>query len=76
MPTFHYTVDGEPQSTTEHTLTPVGILTQAGIDPSTHYLVELRGNNQISYRDEPDKVIHMHEHMKFISISTEPTPVS
>lgn len=76
MPTFNYTVDDEPQSTTSHILTPTQILTNAGIDPNTHYLVQIEGNNRISYQDNPNQEIHMHEHMKFISVSTGPTTVS
>jgi len=71
-----YTVDDEPQSTTSKVLTPRQILTDAGIDPASHYLVQLQGQHQISYKDTPDVEIKMHEHMKFISISTGPTPVS
>jgi hypothetical protein len=52
------------------------MLTEAGIDPASHYLVQLQGQPQISYKDAPDVEIKMHEHMKFISISTGPTPVS
>ncbi len=76
MPAFHYTVDDEPQTTSEHVLTPTQILRNAGIDPNTHYLVQIIGNHQESYKDEPDIEIHMHEHMKFVSVSTGPTPVS
>jgi hypothetical protein len=76
MPTFDYTVDDEPQSTTEHQLTARQILQKAGIDPLSHYLVQLLGNHKESYQNKPDEVIHMHEHMKFISISTGPAPVS
>jgi hypothetical protein len=76
MPTFNYTVDDEQQSTTAHTLTATQILTNAGIDPTNHYLVQIEGNHRVSYKDEPNKEIHMHEHMTFISISTGPTPVS
>lgn len=76
MPTFDYTVDGEPQQTSAHELTAIQILQNAGIDVTSHYLVQIEGNNRISYQTDPNKVIHMHEHMKFISISTGPTPVS
>jgi hypothetical protein len=76
MPTFTYTVDDEPQSTTEHVLTAAQILEKAGIDLATHYLVQIEGNHRISFEGKPDEEIHMHEHMKFISISTGPTPVS
>jgi hypothetical protein len=75
MPTFDYTVDGEPQSTTEHELTPNQILQNTGVDPSTHYLVQIIGREKKSYQGKNDP-IHMHEHMVFISVSTNPTPVS
>ena len=73
---FSYTVNDEAQTTVERQLTPLVILTNAGFDPATHYLVELRGIHRMSYRDTPAETIHMHEHMKFVAISCEPTPVS
>lgn len=73
---IHYTVDDEKQTTKAHELTPTQILQHAGIDPTSHYLVQLDGHHRISYQNEPNKEIHMHEHMKFISVSTGPTPVS
>jgi hypothetical protein len=76
MPTFEYTVDDEPQSTEAHILTPTEILSNAKIDPVTHYLVQIEGKKQVSYQVNPSEQIHMHEHMKFISVSTGPTPVS
>jgi hypothetical protein len=75
MPTFEYTVDDKPQVTNQHTLTPDQILNNAQIDPKTNYLVQIVGRERISYQGKTDP-IHMHEHMKFISISTSPTPVS
>lgn len=76
MPTFQYTVDDEPQTTSEHTLTARQILQNAGIDPGTHYLKEIDGQHEKSYKDNPDEPIHMHQHMKFVSIFNGPTPVS
>jgi hypothetical protein len=75
-PTFQFTVDGESYSTTEHILTPIQIMQLAGIDPVTHYLVQLIGQNQESFQDEPNKEIHMHQHMRFIAIPTGPATVS
>lgn len=75
-PTFNYTVDGEHQSTSQHEMTPVKILEAAGIDPKTHYLVQIIGKEKESYKDNPNTAIHMHENMKFISVATGPTPVS
>ena len=71
-----YTLDGEPQSTTEKTLTPRQILAKAHIDPASHYLVELVGHEKKSFQNEPDTIIHMPPDMKFISVSVAPTPVS
>ncbi len=76
MPTFQYTIDDEPQNTAEHTLTPVQILQLAGIDPATHYLVQFQGNQQVSYQKTPSEPIHIHQHMKFVSVFNGPTPVS
>ena len=73
---IHYTVDDEPQVTESHELTPVQILKDAKIDPASHYLVQIEGKHQISYKDKPNEEIKMHDHMKFISVSTAPTPVS
>lgn len=76
MNTIQYTVDGEPQSTSEHQLTAGQILKAAGKDPATHYLILLEGNAQKSFQGRPDDVIHMHPKMRFISMSLAPTPVS
>lgn len=77
MPTFEYTVDGEPQSTSEHTLTPTQILKNAKIDPAKNYLVQIVGGKQISYKDKLDEQIHMHEHMTFVSVTLQvPIPQS
>jgi hypothetical protein len=73
---IHYSVDDEPQETTEHALTPIQIMQRAGIDPSTHYLVELVGNARKSYKDAPSEPIHMHEHQKFATQFTGEVPVS
>ena len=71
-----YIVNDEAQSTTEKELTPTQILTKAGIDPATNYLVEIRGQDKISYKDKPTEPVKMHQGIKFISVSTGPKPVS
>ena len=76
MPNFQYTVDDEPQTTTEHTLTARQILQNAGLDPATHYLVEIKGQHKESYQNKMDETIYMHEHMKFVSVFNGPTTVS
>jgi hypothetical protein len=74
--TIDYTVDGEDQSTTEHTLTPNQILTNAGRDTATYYLVEIVGKNKVSYEGKPAEEIKMHEKMKFVSVLAGETGVS
>jgi hypothetical protein len=71
-----FEVDGDRLDTTERQLTPRQILKLAKIDPATHYLVQIQGRHQIPYKDKPDEPIQMHDGLKFISVSTGPTPVS
>lgn len=73
---IHYTVDGEPQTTTERILTPVQILVAAGLNPAERYLVLIQGDHQTSYQGTPEAEVHMHPHMAFVTIYTGPVPVS
>lgn len=70
-----YFVDGEKQETGDPILTVAQILEKAGLDPKTHYLVELQGEHQIKHLD-PNEELHLHEHEKFISVFSGPTPLS
>lgn len=58
---FHYTVDGEQETTDEQELTPNQILELAGITPvSDYYLVQTNSDgSQISYLDKPNEPIKM-----------------
>lgn len=73
--TTEFFVDGEPQLTTEHTLTVGQILKLVGLDPATHFLVEVQGNHQVEHRN-PSEEIQIHEKEKFITVFTGETPVS
>jgi hypothetical protein len=73
--TIVYFVDKEKQETADPILTVAQILEKAGLDPKTHYLVELRGEHQIKHVD-PNEKLHIHEHEKFISVFSGPTPLS
>jgi hypothetical protein len=73
---INYTVDGEPQETTQHELTPRQILVNAELDPTQRYLIEIQGDHQVSFKDKMDTPIHLHEKEKFISAFNGPTPVS
>ncbi len=75
MPTFEYTVDGEPQHTSEHELTAEAILRNAELDPSQRYLIEIKGNHQEAHRD-PATRIHIHQHQRFVTAFIGPVPVS
>ncbi len=72
---IHYFVDAEEQTTTDPVLTVRQILERAGLDPGTHYLIEIRGHEQIPHRDLDEK-LRLHEKEKFISVFTGPTPLS
>ena len=73
---IEYFVNDESQWTEEKELTPIQIMTNAKIDPQTNYLVEIKGTEQISFKDNPNEEIKIHEHMKFVTIYTGPVPVS
>lgn len=75
-PTVTFTVDDEPITTEDRRLSPVEILDLAGVDPGTHYLVQVIGRHQISYQDKPNEKIKVHPHEVFVTVSTGPTPVS
>jgi len=71
-----FTVDDEQYTTDDRTLTPTQILHIAGIDPATHYLVEIKNKRQVSYRDQPNEEIRINKDDKFVSVFMGPTPVS
>ncbi len=74
---IHYTVDGEPQETTHRKKTASKIMKDAGVDPQTHYLIQLKGGHeQESYKEDPNREVPLCEGARFITASLEPTPVS
>jgi hypothetical protein len=55
---FHYTVDGEPETTDQKSLTPVETLKLAGMDPHERYLIQaLKDGKQIEYAFRLDEAI-------------------
>lgn len=74
--TVTFIVDNEPVTTDDRTLTPVEIMGLAGVDPATHYLVQVQGRHQVSYQDKPNEQIKVHPNEVFVTVSTGPTPVS
>jgi len=73
---IHYKVGDEDQTTTEPTLTPRQIMTNAGINPDENYLVEIVGRERKSFKDTPNDPIQMHDGMKFVTVFVGPVPVS
>lgn len=77
IPAIHFKVDGEPYDTRALELTANEILKDfAGVDPATHYLLQIHGHHHISFLGKGDDPIRMEEGMRFQVISTGPTPVS
>ncbi|MDB4582385.1 multiubiquitin domain-containing protein [Draconibacterium sp.] len=76
---FHYTVDGEPETTELKELTPNKILELAGIKPVSDYYLVLKNpdGSEISYKGKPEEPITMLcIGMNFVSIYNGETPVS
>jgi hypothetical protein len=73
---IHYSVNGEPQVTVDRELTPVKIMEKAGINPSENFLVEIRGRDRISFKNEPTKPIDIHPNEIFVTEYMGPVPVS
>lgn len=71
-----FEVDDERYTTTEIELTPVQILSIAGLKPEQYYLKQIIGHQEISYKDKETELISMLHNPKFISCKKEPTTVS
>lgn len=71
-----FKVDGERITVRTQRMTPNEILLKAGIDPASHYLVEIKGRDQTSYEGQGDVEIRVHDGDKFVSVSTGATPTS
>jgi len=76
---WNYTVDEEPETSTESKLSANQILANAGLTPVTdYYLVEFdSAGNEISHKDTPDAPIQLKcPGSKFVSVFKGETPVS
>lgn len=69
-------LDGEPLLVPDKKISPNEILKIAGLDPVTHYLVQVKNRHQISFQGKGDEPIRVHNDEVFVSLSTEPTPTS
>lgn len=76
MVIFKYKVDDEVYTTDRKEMTPNDILVNAKFNPSQVYLIELEGEKETSFKDDPNKILHMHEGMEFITANRGELPVS
>lgn len=75
---IHFTVDGEPCETEKREMTPNEIIREFGNgqDATTHYLIQLKGHEKISYQGKGNEPVKLHDGMQFQIVSLGPTPVS
>jgi hypothetical protein len=71
-PTLLYTVDGDPLTTTQRTLTATQILRAAGRDPAAYYLMQIHDAHETSYEDHPHATIHLWQDAQCISVIRRP----
>ncbi len=71
-------VDGERHEVKKRDTTPNEIIREFGgaLDPSTHYLVRIKGHEKISFQGKGNEPIRLHNDERFQIISIGPTPVS
>ena len=74
--TFTVSVDGEPVEIPRKDVTPRIILEAAGLDPTTRYLIEKRGHNNVSYKGKTDDDLNVHENQVFLTGRCGPVTVS
>lgn len=73
---FTIFIDGETYDAPSKTMTANEILSLAGLGTNDHYLVEIEGKHQESFKGQGGTEIHLHERSKFISVFVGPTPVA
>jgi hypothetical protein len=69
------TVNGKPVTLSKKT-TVGAVLSEAGYDPATHYLVEVKHGDEGKAERDPTKEITLHEGDEFRAYYTGDTPLS
>ncbi len=69
-------IDGEDFEVEDRSQTPRELLTLASLDPEISFLIELRGQQQVSLRDMLDEPIKLHSRMRFISADIGSAPMA
>jgi hypothetical protein len=75
-PSVTITVDDEELPIAQIFMTPKEVLTLAGLDESKFYLKQLIEHQEITYKNDADHVLAMHDKMKFTSCKIASTTVS
>lgn len=69
-------LDGDALHLPDRDTTADAVLQEAGLSPTTHYLVRLIGRNRESLQGRGSEPLRLHEKERFVSLSTQPTPTS
>ena len=69
-------VDDEKYPVTELLMTPKEIMVLSSIDPQKHYLKQIIGHTDITYKNDADHIIGIKDCMKFSSCKVTSTTVS
>jgi hypothetical protein len=70
------TIDAEPYEVEDKKMTAAEVIAVAGLDPATHYLVEVKNRKQISYKDRSDAEIKLNMGDEFLTVPIGDTTVS
>ena len=73
---FTIEIDNETYPAPDKTMTANAILVLGGVDPKQNYLVQIKRDNRISYKDKGDVEIDLFEGAKFVSHYLGETGVS
>jgi Multiubiquitin len=75
--TVTITIDGEEFEVEKEEMTARELLALAGLDPGVSYLILLQGQGkQVSFRDNLDEPIKIHERIRFVSADLGAAPVA
>jgi hypothetical protein len=69
-------INSKPFTAPDHKMTAREIIVLSGDDPAAHYLKEIKGKDQISYKDKPDEEITLNKNSRFITVYTGDAQVS
>lgn len=71
-----FELDDECYPFSEIFMTPAELMGIAGLKENEFYLKQLLGHKEITYKNDQEHVIALHDHIKFVSCKTANTTVS